>query len=147
MAGRRRRLEEKEIFALASRPVAEGGEPIGYMFREEGRTELDSGWRFISGNESPLYFMEPDCMTEVRIDDLIKEAPDIVPFLIAPVGTGYRRNGEGGFEAEVREEASAGGQLMRVLADRPVRKGIASSGLLLLVAAAAVLYIIFRILK
>ena len=34
MAGRRRRLEEKEMFALASRPVAEGGEPIGYMFRE-----------------------------------------------------------------------------------------------------------------
>ena len=140
-------MDGKEVFALASRPVAEGGEPIGYMFREEGRTECDSGWRFLSGNESPLYFMEPDCMTEVRMDDLIKANPDIAAFLKAPVGTGYRRNGKGGFEAEVREDESAGGQLMKVLADRPMRKGIVSSGLLLLLAAVAVLYIIFRILK
>ena len=138
-------MDVRDERALATRPVAEGTERIGLMFREEG-TEGDSGWRFLSGNESSLYFMEPDCMVQVRIADILKAEPDIRPLLRAPVDTSYRRNAEGAFElsGSGRTEARGREQIIKTLADRPARKDSAAFRIILLLAAAAVIYLIIR---
>ena len=65
-----------KVFALDSsqiKPLATGmgacyatdritveGRQVGFMYREQPDAELDSGWRFMAGNEPQEYMDEPD---------------------------------------------------------------------------------------
>ena len=45
---------------IASDHITVEGLPVGYMYREQGDSALDSGWRFFSGAESQQYADNPD---------------------------------------------------------------------------------------
>ena len=45
---------------FASDRIMVDGLPVGYMYREEPDRHVDSGWRFLSGDESQVYVDDPD---------------------------------------------------------------------------------------
>jgi hypothetical protein len=100
----------KKKFALKAsqiKPLAEGhggcfatdmitveGRKVGYMYREKPDTDFfDSGWRFMSGDESQAY-MNDAANTEVYdVNTIANYDPDIIPFLDAPTGSAFERQG------------------------------------------------------
>ena len=73
-------LRDKDLDCVASRCVADGTEKVGYMYRDEQGTD-DSGWRFFSGNEPGWYFMEPDNLPIVSIQEIVELNPDVAELL------------------------------------------------------------------
>ena len=68
------------------------GRMVGYMDREEPDNEIDSGWRFMAGDESQEYM---DNYLNVGIYDVNTVAnydPDVVAFLESPVGSALARS-------------------------------------------------------
>ncbi len=48
---------------LATDHITVDGHRVGYMYREQGDFEVDSGWRFFSGLESDEYANDPENLT------------------------------------------------------------------------------------
>ncbi len=96
-----------KVFAIpgdAIRPVARGhgacfatdevtiaGKPVGYMVRSEPTFEEDSGWVFMSGDETQAYLDDPDLSGIYDVNTIANYDPDIVPFLEAPAGSTFAR--------------------------------------------------------
>jgi hypothetical protein len=102
MAKRQFRLRADQI-----KPLAEGragcyatdritvdGEKVGFMYREQGEFQADSGWRFLSGTESQEYLDNPDNITIYDVNTIANYDPDIISFLDAPVGSAFERAGK-----------------------------------------------------
>lgn len=62
------------------------------MYREEPDNEIDSGWRFMAGNESEEYMNDPDNSAIYDVNTIANYDPDIVPFLAAPLGSAFERS-------------------------------------------------------
>ena len=45
---------------FATDRITVDGCPVGYMYREEPDDEVDSGWRFVAGDESESYMDDPN---------------------------------------------------------------------------------------
>jgi hypothetical protein len=71
------------------------------MYREEPDDSLDSGWRFLSGDESQDYLDESGRLHIYDVNAIANHDPDIVPYLGAPVGSAFERRDERRF-VEVR---------------------------------------------
>ena len=54
------------------------------MYREEPDNELDSGWRFFSGEELPQYADIPANFSLHDVNTIANYDPDIIEFLDAP---------------------------------------------------------------
>lgn len=67
------------------------GEPVGFMYREEPEFDNDSGWRFLSGQESDDYINDPDNVGIYDVNTIANYDRDIVPLLGLPVGTALER--------------------------------------------------------
>ena len=132
-----------DLYALASDPVADGSEKIGYMYREEDLGE-DSGWRVLTGREEPLYFMEPDCMTPVRIRDLITNDPQTEQLFLLPTGTKLRRTEDGTFTECGQEEESGITAVMTALAEHRQTVGGTWWKIIILIAAAVAAWLILK---
>lgn len=104
------------------RPLAEGlggcfatdmitveGRKVGYMYREEPDFDADSGWRFTAGRESRAYMDDADNTGIYHVNLIANYDPDIVPFLDAPAGTAFERQGRAGRFVQVRGEPWAPG--------------------------------------
>jgi hypothetical protein len=63
------------------------------MYREEADNELDSGWRFISGGESQAYLDDVANHAIYDVNTIANYDPDIIPFLDAPAGSAFARQG------------------------------------------------------
>ena len=90
---------------LASDRITVDGLPVGYMYREipdEDRQfgKYDSGWRFLSGDEDDEYANNPEKIGIYSLNTICNYSPDIMPFLHAPYGTAYGRDGNGIFQKE-----------------------------------------------
>jgi len=95
-------------FALAGgelRPLATGhggciatdmitvqGKRVGYMVREATNRPYDSGWCFMSGEESQEYMDDPNNHAIYDVNTIANYSPDIVPFLDAPPGSAFARD-------------------------------------------------------
>lgn len=99
MAAKRYVLKPAEI-----KPLAEGhgacfatdrltvdGRKVGFMYREEPDNDIDSGWRFLAGDEDEAYLDDPGNMDIVDCNTIANLDPDIIPFLRAPVGAAFAR--------------------------------------------------------
>ena len=75
----------------ASDRITVDGLPVGYMYREEPRMDIDSGWRFMSGDESQEYIDNPDNLGIYEVNTICNYSPDIIPYLSADFGTEYER--------------------------------------------------------
>lgn len=74
------------------------GRKVAFMYRESQDRDLDSGWRFMSGFESPEYMNDPDNHAVYDVNTIANYDPDIIPYLDAPAGCAFEReNGTGPF--------------------------------------------------
>lgn len=99
MAVKRYRIPEEEITelisdmggCLATNKITMDGERIGYMYREEPSNEYDSGWRFLSGTESPEYLDDPDNMALHDVNTICNYDRAIIPYLHADDNSAFER--------------------------------------------------------
>ncbi len=102
--------------AESIRPIAEGhgscfatdeimvkGRRVGYAYREEPDVSLDSGWRFMAGDESDEYMNVADNVGLYDVNTVANYDPDIVPLLGAPVGASFVRDAATGRFVEAAE--------------------------------------------
>ena len=93
-------LAEGHGGCFATDMITVEGRRVGYMYREEPDNEIDSGWRFMAGRESPEYMDEADNHAIYDVNTVAHYDPDIIPLLNAPVGSVFEREGgTGGFVA------------------------------------------------
>lgn len=95
-----RPLATRRGSCIASNLVTLEGRPVCYMYREEPDNDLDSGWRFFSGDESQEYTDTPSNFALYDVNSIANCDPDIIEFLDAPPGSAYGRKPGGTFKLE-----------------------------------------------
>jgi hypothetical protein len=76
---------------FASDRITVDGMKVGYMYREEPDREVDSGWRFFSGDETQEYADDPDNFAIYELNTICNYDLAIIPFLDAPIGAAFGR--------------------------------------------------------
>ena len=76
---------------IASDRITVDGTRVGYMYREQPDNDVDSGWRFFAGDESPEYAETADNFTVYDVNTICNYDPAIIPFLGAPSGSAFAR--------------------------------------------------------
>lgn len=90
---------------LVSNRITKDGWKVGYMYREEPDKGVpDSGWRFMKGDESNEYTASSSNLSVFKINTICNYDPDIMPYLNAPVGSGFIRVSEHKFEEDDQEK-------------------------------------------
>ncbi len=82
-------------FCIISCKVIDDSEPVGYMYRERGHEEEDSGWRFLSGTETEEYTEDDDNYKVVDVNIVANFEPAIVPHLNSKYGSEFERSEDG----------------------------------------------------
>lgn len=80
---------------IATDMITVQGKRVGYMYREEPRNEMDSGWCFMSGMESQKYMEDPRNHEIYDVNTIANYSPDIAEFLDSPYGSAFERDSEG----------------------------------------------------
>ena len=80
------------------------GFKVGYMYRDEPDNEQDSGWVFTAGQESQAYMDDADHHGIYDVNTIANYDPDIIPFLDAPAGMAFERQGPSGRFVQVGGE-------------------------------------------
>ena len=84
---------------IASDMITVYGYQVGYMYREKPMSDLDSGWRFFSGNETQAYVNNPDNLMMYDINTIANYDQAIIPYLEMAIGTELQRVGLDEFES------------------------------------------------
>jgi hypothetical protein len=97
---RKFKLAADEIVGLLARPMGSGmasdhitveGRLVGYMYREQPNHDTDSGWCFLSGDESQEYADNPDNWAIYDLNTIANYDPAIVAYLDCEYGTELKR--------------------------------------------------------
>jgi hypothetical protein len=86
-----RRLIPNMGSCFTSDRITVDGAPVGYMYREQPETDVDSGWRFFAGDESQEYAHTPDNFAIYEVNTICNYDPAIIPFLNATIGSEFGR--------------------------------------------------------
>lgn len=78
---------------IASNKITVDGEKIGYMYKEKPSNELDTGWRFFSGNEDEYYTNNPDNFNVFDINTICNYDDAIIPYLNSEINSSYEKIG------------------------------------------------------
>ena len=81
---------------FASDEILVAGRRVGYMYREMPDNDIDSGWRFLAGDESDEYMDNPNNLGLYDVNTVANYDPDIIPYLDAPIGSAFERDDENG---------------------------------------------------
>ncbi|MCC8145690.1 MAG: DUF2185 domain-containing protein [Bacteroidales bacterium] len=94
--------EEKEVkkYAYVSRRAIEA-DCIGYCYREEPETKIDSGWRFLYGDEDEEYLDNPVYKEAVYPEEMLSINPSLDLILAAPVGAEFEWDEESQMYLEI----------------------------------------------
>jgi hypothetical protein len=65
---------------------------ISYFYRENPNSLIDSGWRFLSGDESNEYIADPNNIGIHDVNTIANYDPDIIAYLKKPVGSVFVRD-------------------------------------------------------
>ncbi|MDO4880638.1 MAG: DUF2185 domain-containing protein [Capnocytophaga sp.] len=90
--------EDKGCFA--SDHITVEGRRVGLCYREEPDPEsdfADSGWRFLSGEETNEYANDPNNVGIYDLNTICNYDPEIIPLLHSPYGSAFERNEKGVF--------------------------------------------------
>ena len=82
---------------IATDRILVDGCRVGYMYREMPDYEEDSGWRFLSGDESDDYLSDPQNSDVYDLNTICNYDTDIIPFLSYPAGSAFERDLDGHF--------------------------------------------------
>jgi hypothetical protein len=86
----------------ASDKITVGARKVALMYRETPEAfrppgaRGDSGWRFFAGDESNAYVADISNFNIFPVNVIANYDPDIVPYLDAPPGSAFRREGDVG---------------------------------------------------
>jgi hypothetical protein len=89
-------LAEGRGSCLASDRITVAGQRVGFMYRELPDNELDSGWRFFSGEEAQGYADDPVNFALYDVNTIANYDPDIIVHLDAPAFSAFERNADTG---------------------------------------------------
>lgn len=106
---------------LATDRITVEGRPVGYMYRESPQDELDSGWRFMAGDESDAYMDDSSNHGVYPVNTIANYDPDIIAHLNEAVGAAFLRDPKTG--EFMSAEDSAGDDDQGREADAPVAVG------------------------
>ena len=76
---------------MASDRILVDGCKVGYMYRVKPEKEWDSGWRFMSGDETQEYLNEHEHVGIYKLNTICNYDMDILPFLSDECGCAYAR--------------------------------------------------------
>jgi hypothetical protein len=112
--------KSRKKFALPAdqiRPLAKGrggciatdmitvqGHKVRYMYRVDPHNDQDSGWVFTAGRESQAYMADVANHGVYDVNTIANYDPDIIPFLDAPTGSAFERQGRSGGFVQVEGE-------------------------------------------
>jgi hypothetical protein len=74
--------------------ILRDGQRIGYLYREEPDTKEDSGWRFLTGDETDEYMDNSDNLAFVSIGAVLSRDDSILSLLEEPCGSSFQRDAE-----------------------------------------------------
>src|SRR5262249_30239665 len=77
---------------IASDRITVDGRLVGYMYREGPAHDLDNGWRFLAGDESPEYMADADNHGVYDVNTIANLDTAIIPLLDAPEGSAFERD-------------------------------------------------------
>lgn len=77
---------------IASDRIPVDGLPVGYMYRDEPDNPMDSGWRFLAGDESQEYMDDAGNHGVYDVNTIANYDPAVIPLLDAPVGAAFARD-------------------------------------------------------
>ena len=86
-----KRLIDMKGSCIASNKITVEGEKIGYMYREKPSNEVDTGWRFFSGNEDDDYTNNPDNFNVFDINTICNYDDAIIPYLNSEINSSYEK--------------------------------------------------------
>lgn len=87
-----RRIASGHGACMASDHITVEGKPVGFMYRQEPSNQADSGWVFLSGDESQDYLDDPRNLAFYDVNTIANYDPSIIPLLTAPIGSAYVRD-------------------------------------------------------
>lgn len=88
--------------ATATDMITVEGKDIGYMYREEPINNIDSGWRFFSGDEDDDYISNNDNTSFYNINTIANYDPSIILYLNKPIGSAWERIPDTNYFQEVK---------------------------------------------
>ncbi|MGA7952614.1 MAG: DUF2185 domain-containing protein [Gloeobacterales cyanobacterium] len=93
----KRRYEIKPIATgygacFATDKITVEGCRIGYFYRESPESPIDSGWRFLSGDEPNEYIDNPNNIGVHDVNTIANYDPNIIAYLKKPVGSVFIRD-------------------------------------------------------
>ena len=97
-------LAEGHGACFATDMITVEGRKVGYIYREEPDEEIDSGWRFTAGRESPEYMDDAANIAIYDVNTVANYDPEIIPLLHAPIGSVFEREGGAGGFVVVEDE-------------------------------------------
>lgn len=86
---------------IASNMITQDGRAVAFMYRQAATDAGDSGWVFLSGHESDAYMNDPANLALYDVNTIANYDRDIIPFLDAPIGAAFEREGGAGPLARV----------------------------------------------
>lgn len=76
---------------MASARISEDKCSVGFMYREKPEEDLDTGWRFLSGDEDESYLNDESNYGIFDVEYIVKLDPLIKNYIHLPVGTELER--------------------------------------------------------
>jgi hypothetical protein len=73
------------------------GQQVGYLYREEPDNDDDSGWRFITGNETDEYMDDENNTSFVSLGAVLREDDSFLLLLDRDVGVAFVKDEQGNF--------------------------------------------------
>lgn len=67
---------------------------VGYCYRENSEIKIDSGWRFLFGNEEEEYLDNPDNTETKDITEILEWKPEVKEILSSRRGSDFEWNAE-----------------------------------------------------
>ena len=87
-----RALAEGRGSCLASERITVAGQRVGFMYRDLPDNDIDSGWRFFSGEETQDYADDPANFALYDVNTIANYDPDIIAHLDAPAFSAFERD-------------------------------------------------------
>ncbi|MDL2222565.1 DUF2185 domain-containing protein [Bacteroidales bacterium OttesenSCG-928-M11] len=98
----RTQSEEQQVrkYAFVSRRALENDQ-IGYCYRDYPETNIDSGWRFLYGDEDQEYLDNPTNNKAIYPEEMLSINPNLDAILSAPINSEFEWDDENQMYIEI----------------------------------------------
>jgi hypothetical protein len=93
--------QKVRMYAFVSRRALEA-DHIGYCYRDDPENGIDSGWRFLYGDEDEEYLDNPTHVESIYLEEMLSLNPALDLILGAPAGTEFEWDDETQSYIEIR---------------------------------------------